>query len=119
MARATTKWVNRGPTCRAVAAVGVLVSLALPPCAAHAALYKCTGADGRTEYTDAPCRNDPKATPWRPRQPLNVVPSESLTGQPKGPADVRPAWLKPPDPIGDCKRRGGTFDPEFRACRLP
>jgi hypothetical protein len=33
--------------------------------------------------------------------------------------DGRPDWLKPIDPIGDCKRRGGVIDRDLRACRLP
>jgi Domain of unknown function (DUF4124) len=107
---------------------------------AKAAMYKCIDAGGRTIYTDHACNGDPKAKTWQPKQPLNVVKSETLTGvrsevatdqrpawlKPSGDAakspasgDKRPSWLKPMDPIGDCKRKGGTIDPEFRACRLP
>lgn len=86
---------------------------------AAATMYKCQMPDGRTEYSDRPCKGSPNAPEWRPKQPLNVVSSETLTGRPKPIKDNRPEWLKGPDPIGDCQRRGGTFDPEFRACRLP
>jgi hypothetical protein len=39
-----------------------------------------------------------------------------MTGQPKKEVDNRPAWLKPIDPVGDCKAKGGTVDKELRAC---
>lgn len=85
-----------------------------------AEMYKCANANGQTVYADKPCNGDPKAKPWVPKQPLNVVKSESLTGgQKKAAADSRPSWLKPIDPIGDCKRKGGKIDPELRACMLP
>ncbi len=88
---------------------------------ASAAMFKCQAPDGRTEYQDRPCKGDPKAVEWKPKQPLNVVSSESLTGRPKEASekDTRPAWLRGPDPVGDCKRKGGTIDKELRACRLP
>lgn len=88
--------------------------------AAKAQMYKCTDASGKTAYADKPCSGNPNAKPWVPKQPLNVVSSESLTGARKTePADKRASWLKPIDPIGDCKRKGGKIDPEFRACMLP
>ena len=90
----------------------------LLPAAAHAAMYKCPRGGG-FEYTDQPCGRDPSAHQFRPRQPLNTVSSESLTGRKAEPADSRPAWLRGPDPIGDCKRKGGEIDKEMRACRLP
>lgn len=108
--------------CRRAPAALLACGLALVACQANAELYKCAGANGRVEYTDRPCKGDPNAVPWRPRQPLNVVDSATLTGrskESKGSKDARPAWLKGPDPVGDCKRRGGTIDPEMRACRLP
>jgi Domain of unknown function (DUF4124) len=77
-----------------------------------AEMYKCSDSSGKTVYADA--------KPWKPKGPLNVVSSESLTGARKTEAaDKRPGWLKPIDPVGDCKRKGGKIDPEFRACMLP
>jgi hypothetical protein len=85
-----------------------------------AEMYKCSDSSGKTVYTDQPCNGNPNAKPWKPKQPLNVVSSESLTGARKTEAaDKRPGWLKPIDPVGDCKRKGGKIDPEFRACMLP
>lgn len=103
------------PTRSALIAIALLVVCGQ----AGAAMYKCPGPGGRIEYTDHPCDGNPKTQPWRPKQPLNVVTSESLTGKKAAPVDARPGWLKPIDPIGDCKRSGGTFDPEFRACKMP
>jgi len=85
---------------------------------AQAGMYKCPRGGG-FEYTDRPCNGDPGANQFKPRQPLNVVGSETLTGRKAEVKDQRPAWLKGPDPIGDCKRKGGTIDPELRACMLP
>jgi hypothetical protein len=39
-----------------------------------------------------------------------------MTGLPKKEVDNRPVWLKPIDPVGDCKAKGGTVDKELRAC---
>ena len=86
---------------------------------AKAAMYKCVAADGKTVYADHPCDGNANAKAWQPKQPLNVVKSETLTGTKAQPADKRPAWLKPLDPVGDCKRKGGKIDPELRACMLP
>lgn len=89
---------------------------------ATAATFKCKNAAGKIEYTDQPCNNQPDAKPWTPKQPLNVMSRDAVSGQPSGtsaPPDKRPAWLKAPSPVGDCKAKGGTFDPEFKACRLP
>lgn len=101
-----------------LAATTVVSCLALAE-PAQAATYKCVGASGRTEYADHPCNGDPGARPWQPKRPINVLGSEAFTGRKAEPADRRPAWLKGPDPIGDCKRKGGTIDPELRACVLP
>jgi Domain of unknown function (DUF4124) len=87
---------------------------------ARAEMYKCNDAGGKTVYADKPCNGNPNAKPWKPKAPLNVVSSESLTGTKKSEsAEKRPSWLKPIDPIGDCKRKGGKIDPELRACIVP
>lgn len=96
-----------------------VMALIVVSTAAHATMYKCVDGAGRTVYSDQPCNNNPSASQWKPKQPLNVVSSESLTGRKAEPADKRPAWLKPIDPVGDCKKKGGKIDPELRACMLP
>lgn len=82
-------------------------------------MYKCTDASGKIAYADKPCAGNPKAAPWKPKEPLNVVSSESLTGRKAEAKDNRPGWLKPIDPVGDCKKKGGKIDPELRACIIP
>lgn len=88
---------------------------------AKAAMFKCTDGNGKTTYSDQPCAGDPNAKAWTPKQPLNVVRAETLTGRKDAPAaaDKRPEWLRAPSPVGDCKKRGGKIDPELRACILP
>jgi hypothetical protein len=105
--------------------IAQVLALALTATAftAQAATYKCTRAGGKVEYTDQPCSADGGDKPWSPKQPLNVMSSQAMQGKggeasPSAP-DKRPAWLKPISPVGDCKAKGGTFDPEFRACKLP
>ncbi|MEZ5653536.1 MAG: DUF4124 domain-containing protein [Burkholderiaceae bacterium] len=106
-------------------AATVLASLLTMACLtpAHATMYKCRGSDGRTTYGDEPCANG--GGEWKPRTNITVLPSSSLTGSKNANAgesattDARPQWLKPIDPIGDCKRRGGKIDKELRACMLP
>lgn len=104
----------------ALPAIVGLAALLLPP-DASATMYKCPGPGGRIEYSDKPCGGDPKAKPFVPK-PLNTVSSESLTGrkaEPPPEKDARPDWLKPLNPIEDCRKKGGEFDKEFRACKMP
>jgi len=136
----TTEWLmlahflrQRGVTrsaraCRSPLGLGLaawllasLISLHWP-IPAQATMYKCKSADGRTIYGDEPCTNGGGA--WTPRNAITILPSSALTGNRAKSAasasnDGRPDWLKPIDPIGDCKRRGGQIDREMRACRLP
>lgn len=102
----------------AIATCAMFVSWSAP---AHAAMYKCRGADGRTTYSDQPCAKG--ADTWKPRASITVMPAASLTGRAAvGKAetgDKRPEWLRPLDPIGDCKRKGGRIDRELRACIVP
>lgn len=81
-------------------------------------MYKCAGPNGRISYADRPC--PPGAgKPMRSRGSFTVIESGNLTGTRSRPGDTRPGWLKPIDPIGDCKRKGGRIDPELRACIIP
>jgi hypothetical protein len=97
--------------------IGLLIGLAMPQMS-QAALYKCQIA-GKTVYQDKECPGAKDSKPYTPRNPISTMSSEALTGQPKKEVDNRPAWLKPIDPIGDCKARGGTIDKELRACIVP
>ncbi len=94
----------------------VLGTAAMP---ANAELYKCRTRDGRVEFTDQRCAGATSAEPFRPKRELTVIESRRFTGKPKEAAPGRPAWLKPLDPVGDCKAKGGRIDPEFRACIVP
>lgn len=107
------------PHARRLLRFAIVVQLAFFASTAPAGMYKCPRPGGGVEYTDAPCGANPGAHQWRPRHALNVVTSESLTGRKATPKDARPGWFKPLDPIGDCRRAGGEFDPEFRACKMP
>jgi Domain of unknown function (DUF4124) len=96
-------------------ACALLLGLAAP---AHAALFKCQLA-GKTVYQDAPCPGVKDSKPYTPKNPINTVSSESLTGQSKTAPDHRPSWAKPMDPIADCKAKGGQVDRELKACIVP
>ena len=106
---------------RAALAAFALTATLPDPAPAHATMFKCRTPDGRITYSDQACPNGGGA--WKPRPNVTVLPSGSFTGGSKkagsASADGRPGWLKPIDPIGDCKRRGGEIDREMRACRLP
>lgn len=99
-----------------MAAAVVLGTTAMP---AQAELYKCRTRDGRVEFTDQKCPGATSAEPFRPRRELTVIESERFTGKPRTAAPGRPSWLKPLDPVGDCKAKGGRIDPELRACIVP
>jgi hypothetical protein len=107
---------------RAFALCAALAAPMLSP-PAHAEVYKCTRG-GRVEYSNSPCSKDAK--PHQLKGNVTVINSEALTGKAKeskaegagkGPTSI--LGIKPLDPIGDCKRKGGEFDKEFRACRMP
>lgn len=113
---------RRGLTILATTALAIgALAAALLPLDAAAAMFKCRAPGGGVEYSDKPCNGDPKAKPFVPK-PLNTVSSESLTGrkaEPPPEKDVRPEWLRPLNPIEDCRKKGGEFDKEFRACKMP
>ncbi len=90
----------------------------MQPTPSQADLYKCT-ISGRVVYQDQACPGQADAKPYQFKAPLNTVTSQSLTGKAKEKPDNKPAWLKPLNPIEDCKAKGGTFNPEFRACQMP
>jgi hypothetical protein len=100
-----------------VCGLGVIMMLALPR-PSEAATYKCQ-VSGKTVYQDKECPGVKDSKPYTPKNPINTISSEAMTGQPKKEVDNRPAWLKPIDPIGDCKAKGGTIDKELRACLIP
>lgn len=88
--------------------------------AVQAEVHKCQDANGKIQYSDQPCR-PAQARAYRP-PPLTTIESTKLTGGRREAQEEKGIrkWLpRPLDPIRDCRERGGEFDPEFRACRLP
>ena len=81
-------------------------------------MYKCQ-IKGRIVFQDAVCPGEKDSQPYVPKAKINTMSSEAMTGKPKEAVDARPGWLKPIDPIADCKAKGGTIDKELRACALP
>jgi Domain of unknown function (DUF4124) len=113
-------WVNIR---LAVPTVGLLSAVLWSP-SAQADIYKCV-KDGKVEYANSPCEKDAKSVQLKGN--VTVLKKEAITGKTET-TKAEPAaatgiaglpGIKPPDPIGDCKKKGGTFDPEFRACKLP
>jgi Domain of unknown function (DUF4124) len=116
-------WVNIKA---AVPTVVLLSAVLWSPCA-RADIYKCV-KDGKVEYANSPCEKDAKSVQLKGN--VTVLKKEAITGK-ADPTKTEPTSasgipslpslpnIKPPDPIGDCKKKGGTFDPEFRACKLP
>ena len=92
--------------------------IALTGSAAHAEVYKCVIA-GKTTYSSEPCSKDAK--PATLKGNVTVVESKHFTGAAKQEAPARKTVLgvKVPNPVADCKERGGTVDKELRACILP
>ena len=80
-------------------------------------MYKCQ-VKGRTMFQDSVCPGVKDSQPYIPKAKLNTMSSEAITGKPKEAPDSRPGWLKPMDPIADCKAKGGIVDKELRACML-
>ncbi len=107
----------------AVSAAGLLSAALWSPCV-QADIYKCV-KDGKVEYANSPCEKDAKSVQLKGN--VTVLKKEAITGKTESTKSEPTAALgipglpaiKPPDPIGDCKKKGGTFDPEFRACKLP
>lgn len=100
----------------------LLLALGLGSAAsAQAAMFKCVDRNGKTVYSDSPCDGNANAAPWKPKREITVMGRDSFVGRKSSdpPTDKRPSWLKPLDPIGDCKAKGGKFDPEMRACMIP
>ena len=87
----------------------------------HAEVHKCQDANGRIHYSDQPCRGQ-QARVYRPPD-LTTIESDKLTGGRRDAAVPETGlrkWLpKAPDPVAECRARGGEIDLELRACRLP
>ena len=106
---------TRKPHCpKLLLGIAFLLAAAAPG-QSEAALYKCQIA-GKTVFQDKECPGVKDSKPYTPRNPINTMSSTAMTGQPKKEVDNRPAWLKPIEPVGDCKAKGGTVDKELRAC---
>ncbi|MGE0310598.1 MAG: DUF4124 domain-containing protein [Lautropia sp.] len=86
---------------------------------AHADVYKCQDANGRTHYADRPCSTG-TAQHYAPPA-LTTIESARLTGgrKPPGKETGKGKWVSPLDPVAACHARGGEIDKEMRGCRLP
>jgi Domain of unknown function (DUF4124) len=91
------------------------LALALTCAPVQAEIYKCT-KDGKVEYANVPCEKDAK--PAALKGNVTVVNKSAFVGK-EGKDPKASVLPKPLDPVGDCKRKGGEIDPEFKACRLP
>lgn len=87
----------------------------------QAEVHKCQDANGRIHYSDQPCRGSQARTYQPPA--LTTIESDKLTGGRRdapAPETGLRKWLpKAPDPVAECRARGGEIDRELRACRLP
>jgi hypothetical protein len=87
---------------------------------AKADIYKCVVA-GKTTYANAPCSKDAK--PATLKGNVTVVEGKHFAGQDKSkdgaPAGKTALGIKVPNPVAECKAKGGTIDKELRACMLP
>jgi Domain of unknown function (DUF4124) len=87
---------------------------------ANAEIYKCVVA-GKTTYANEPCSKDAK--PAALKGNVTVMERKHFVGQEKtkegAPAGKTALGIKVPNPVAECKAKGGTIDKELRACMLP
>ena len=87
----------------------------------QAEVHKCQDATGKFQYSDRPCRGS-RPKPYDPPG-LTTIEGSKLTGgrhDAKAPETGLRRWLpKAPDPVADCRARGGEIDRELRACLIP
>ncbi len=83
-------------------------------------VYKCT-KNGKVEYSNAPC--DAAAKPAQLKGTVNSLPKDAFVGQKKASDDTKGGktilGITPPNPIEECRKKGGKLNLEFRACELP
>jgi Domain of unknown function (DUF4124) len=87
-------------------------------------VYKCT-KNGKVEYSNAPC--DQAAQPAKLKGTVNSLPKEAFVGQSKMAKDAGKdasggktiLGITPPNPIEECRKKGGKLNLEFKACELP
>jgi hypothetical protein len=88
-------------------------------------VYKCT-KNGKVEYSNAPC--DQAAKPAQLKGTVNSMPKEVFVGQSKSTKDAATKeasagktilGITPPNPIEECRKKGGKLNLEFKACELP
>jgi Domain of unknown function (DUF4124) len=87
-------------------------------------VYKCTKT-GKVEYSNAPC--DQAAQPAKLKGTVNSLPKEAFVGQGKTAKDAGKdasggktiLGITPPNPIEECRKKGGKLNLEFKACELP
>lgn len=82
-------------------------------------VYKCM-KNGKVEYSNAPC--DVAAKPAKLKGTVNSMSKESFTGnakveEAKGSKTI--LGVTPPNPIEECRKKGGKLNLEFKACELP
>ncbi len=86
---------------------------------AQSTVYKCT-KNGKVEYSNAPC--DTAAKPAQLKGTVTSMPKESFVGKAAA-ADPKTGktilGITPPNPIEECRKKGGKLNLEFKACELP
>jgi Domain of unknown function (DUF4124) len=105
-------------------AASLLCLVSSPVLAQGNTVYKCT-KNGKVEYSNAPC--DQAAQPAKLKGTVNSLPKEAFVGQNKTTKDAGKVTsggktilgITPPNPIEECRKKGGKLNLEFKACELP
>jgi Domain of unknown function (DUF4124) len=106
-----------GKIVRAIAACSTIAFGALASAPASAEIYKCVIA-GKTTYSNTPCSKDAK--PAQLKGNVTTIEGKHLAPKAKDEPTQRSVMgVKIPNPVAECKARGGTIDKELRACMLP
>jgi hypothetical protein len=96
----------------------LVLSASAPPLQAQ--IYKCTVA-GKVTYANTPC--DSSARPAQLKGNVTTVDNSHLrkaaATKQEAQAGKTIAGVKIPNPVAECKAKGGTIDKELRACMLP
>jgi hypothetical protein len=100
-------------------AAGLLCFMPTQVSAQGNTVYKCS-KNGKVEYSNAPC--DQAAKPAQLKGTVNSLPKEAFVGQNKTAKDAGGGktilGITPPNPIEECRKKGGKLNLELKACEL-